>query len=299
MSNGAQIQLNQKMQQPNELTSQGQSSSGSLTGSNSQDASASSDLIQASDIKSELDIMDDDENNSDTEALKDVLGLPGDLLDNDLVNRIMNEDDDLTKNTAGLEDVDVKGVKDDLADILSPAFNIDMEDMLFKSVLTDESQESQESALTNSLTSYSTQSTPSHQPEVQSVHLNQPTTPLQANNMTQLQSPQPSNSNMNPMMQPQSPQINTQINPMNQHIMLQQQQQQQPQQQQVNNPMHIQQPMMQRQNSQPGPSGMAAAQRGYNFNEFGYRYGWKCFHIGMIHTHIQNCIIKVMLLHIT
>lgn len=297
MSNGAQIQLNQKMQQPNELTSQGQSSSGSLTGSNSQDASASSDLIQASDIKSELDIMDDDENNSDTEALKDVLGLPGDLLDNDLVNTIMNEDDDLTKNTAGLEDVDVKGVKDDLADILSPHFNIDMEDMLFKSVLTDESQESQESALTNSLTSYSTQSTPSHQPEVQSVHLNQPTTPLQNSNMTQLQSPQPSNSNMNPMMQPQSPQINTQINPMNQHIMLQQQQ---PQQQQVNNPMHIQQPMMQRQNSQPGPSGMAvAAQRGYNFNEFGYRYGWKCFHIGMIHTHIQNCIIKVMLLHIT
>lgn len=45
-----------------------------------------------------------EEEESDTEALKDVLGLPGDLLDTDLVNTIMNEDDDeLTKNTDTLE----------------------------------------------------------------------------------------------------------------------------------------------------------------------------------------------------
>lgn len=293
MSNGAQIQLNLKMQKSSELTSQISGSSVPISTQNSQQSTPSTDIIPAPEIKSELDIMDDDENNSDTEALKDVLGLPGDLLDNDLVNTIMNEDDDLTKNAAVLEDGDVKGVKDDLADILSPHFNIDMEEMLFKSVLTDESQESQESALTNSLTSYSTQSTPSHQPEVQPVHLTQPTTPLQSSNMNPLQSPQPTN----PMMQPQSPQINTQMNPMSQHMMLQQQAQQQPQQ--IASPMHMQQTMMQRQNSQPGPSGLAAPQRGYNFNEFGYRYGWKCFHKGMSNfTHSKLHQIIVSLSHI-
>lgn len=39
----------------------------------------------------------DDIDNSDTEALKDIL--PTDLLDNDLVSRIMNEDEELTKNS--------------------------------------------------------------------------------------------------------------------------------------------------------------------------------------------------------
>ncbi len=40
----------------------------------------------------------DDIDNSDTEALKDIL--PTDLLDNDLVSRIMNEDEELTKNSS-------------------------------------------------------------------------------------------------------------------------------------------------------------------------------------------------------
>lgn len=45
--------------------------------------------------------VEDDEN---TEDLKDMLALPGDLLDTDLVNSIINEDDDeLTKNTGSLE----------------------------------------------------------------------------------------------------------------------------------------------------------------------------------------------------
>lgn len=51
----------------------------------------SDDVVQ--EIKKEEGAMDDDENNSDTEALKDVLGLPNDLVDNDLINTIMNEDE--------------------------------------------------------------------------------------------------------------------------------------------------------------------------------------------------------------
>lgn len=42
----------------------------------------------------------DDIDNSDTEALKDIL--PTDLLDNDLVSRIMNDDEELTKNSSKL-----------------------------------------------------------------------------------------------------------------------------------------------------------------------------------------------------
>lgn len=260
ISSGAQIQLNQKMQRSDETNS------------------------VMTEIKSEMGLMDDDENNSDTEALKDVLGLPNDLLDNDLVNTIMNEDDDLTKNPSvlGGDDGDVKGVKDDF----NIDFNLDMEDMLFKSVLTDESQESQESVLTNSLTSYSTQSTPSHQPEAQPLHINQqPTTPLQGGqNMNQLQSPQaattPTNiipvasaavSAMNPMMQgnlqSQSPQImnNQQMNAINPQQQQSMMMLQQPQMQ------HLQ-PMMQRQNSLPAGIGGMATQRGYNINQdFGFR----------------------------
>lgn len=45
-----------------------------------------------------------EEEESDSETLKDVLALPGDLLDTDLVNTIMNADDDeLTKNAGSLE----------------------------------------------------------------------------------------------------------------------------------------------------------------------------------------------------
>lgn len=45
-----------------------------------------------------------DEDEDNTEDLKDVITLPGDLLDTDLVNSIINDDDDeLTKNTESLE----------------------------------------------------------------------------------------------------------------------------------------------------------------------------------------------------
>jgi [histone H3]-lysine4 N-trimethyltransferase MLL3 len=245
ISNGSQIQLNQKMQSDqNHLLV-------NFPGTSHNDIES----MSQTEIKTELGLLDDDENNSDTEALKDVLGLPGDLLDNDLVNTIMNEEDDLSKNTSVMDD-DVKGVKDDLADILSPHFNLDckdMEDMLFKSVLTDESQESQESMLTNSLTSYSTQSTPSHQSESHQVHQSQ-----LSSSMNSLQSPQQMSVNsMNPQIGVQ-PQIN-------QSMMVQQQ----------SNQIHMQSNMIQRQNSQPGTSGIMpgiSQQRGYfSFDDFNNR----------------------------
>lgn len=45
----------------------------------------------------------EEEDDDNTEDLKDVLALPGDLLDTDLVNSIMEDDEELTKNTASLE----------------------------------------------------------------------------------------------------------------------------------------------------------------------------------------------------
>ncbi|VEN62754.1 unnamed protein product [Callosobruchus maculatus] len=118
-------------------------------------------------------IVSKEEDEENTEDLKDVLALPGDFLDTDLVNSIINEDDeDLTKNTESLEldsnlpdDAELadtlgsssnsKDTKDELSDILGSHFNLesihipninskDVED-IFKGVLTDESQESQES----------------------------------------------------------------------------------------------------------------------------------------------------------
>jgi histone-lysine N-methyltransferase MLL3 len=98
--------------------------------------------------------LNDDIDNSDTEALKDIL--PTDLLDNDLVSRIMNEDDELTKNSSTFDDItddrELSNLerKDELADILSPHFNLEFKmdgkdvEEIFKGVLTDESQESQE-----------------------------------------------------------------------------------------------------------------------------------------------------------
>lgn len=54
--------------------------------------------------KNKAPLIPKEEEESDTEALKDMLALPGDLLDTDLVNTIMNEDDDeLTKNADTLE----------------------------------------------------------------------------------------------------------------------------------------------------------------------------------------------------
>lgn len=85
-----------------------------------------------------------EEEESDSETLKDVLALPGDLLDTDLVNTIMNADDDeLTKNAGSLEgladsqlpedqDIDTLGsssstkdTKDEFTDILGSNFNIE------------------------------------------------------------------------------------------------------------------------------------------------------------------------------
>lgn len=75
-----------------------------------------------------------EEDESDTEAFKDVLTLPGDLIDDNLVNTIMNGDDDeLTKNTDTLEGLadtlgsssNSKDTKDELSDILGSHFNID------------------------------------------------------------------------------------------------------------------------------------------------------------------------------
>lgn len=219
-------------------------------------------IAAKSEIKTELGLLDEDEINSDTDALKDVLGIPSDLLDNDLVNTIMNEDDDLTKNSNALDD-DGKDCKDDLADILSPHFNLDckyVEDMLFKSVLTDESQESQESILTNSLTSYSTQSTPSHQSETTQLHLNQSTTQMLANQIqiNPLQSSQPGIANVNTMIPQSSQLMNTQ---MNQPIMGLQQTSQ----------LHMQPNIIQRQNSQPSTP-VTSSQRGYfSFEDFNHR----------------------------
>ena len=48
-------------------------------------------------------ILQEEDEGSDTEGLKDIL--PGDLLDTDLVNTIMNEDDDITKSEDNLEDI--------------------------------------------------------------------------------------------------------------------------------------------------------------------------------------------------
>jgi hypothetical protein len=47
--------------------------------------------------------LQDEDDGSDTEGLKDIL--PGDLLDTDLVNTIMNDDDDITKSEDNLDDI--------------------------------------------------------------------------------------------------------------------------------------------------------------------------------------------------
>lgn len=107
-------------------------------------------------------IMDDE--GSDAEALGDILPISSDLLDSELVNTIMNEpDEDLAKASEALDDLeDTPGPsRDELTDILSPHFNLesmvrdtglpnmDSKDVeeIFKGVLTDESQESQESSV--------------------------------------------------------------------------------------------------------------------------------------------------------
>ncbi|XP_076251798.1 uncharacterized protein LOC143191021 isoform X3 [Rhynchophorus ferrugineus] len=123
-----------------------------------------------------------DEEDDSTEDLKDVLALPGDLLDADLVNSIINEeDDDLTKNTE-LEALGDEGelsqtlgstenskdAKDEFSEILGSHFGLesipninskDVED-IFKGVLTDESQESQLSQEANIFPNIQTNTSP-------------------------------------------------------------------------------------------------------------------------------------------
>lgn len=120
-------------------------------------------------IESKPPLITKEEDESDADALKDVFSISGDLLDT-----IMNEDEDeLTKNADTLENLTdsnlqdeqdiadsltnnnrlAKDTKDELTDILGSHFNLeaisninskDVED-IFKGVMTDESQESQES----------------------------------------------------------------------------------------------------------------------------------------------------------
>jgi hypothetical protein len=59
-----------------------------------------------------------DDDGSDTDALKDILPIGSDLLDTDLVNTIMNEEDEISKS-------DGASHKDELTDILSKHFNLD------------------------------------------------------------------------------------------------------------------------------------------------------------------------------
>uniref|UniRef100_A0A182MGK2 PHD-type domain-containing protein n=1 Tax=Anopheles culicifacies TaxID=139723 RepID=A0A182MGK2_9DIPT len=125
----------------------------------------------------------EEDDNSDTEALNDVLGLPNDLIEEDFVSQIMTSDelmkhsgafDELATDTE-LTDTLAKSSKDELVDMLSPHFdltNISQMDSkvveeIFKTVITDESQESQESMLASSMTPYtSNTSTPSHSTDV-------------------------------------------------------------------------------------------------------------------------------------
>ncbi|CAD6215553.1 GSCOCG00000363001-RA-CDS [Cotesia congregata] len=107
----------------------------------------------------------DDDNASDTDALGDILPISSDFVDNELVNTIMNEpDEELVKASVALNELEDPPGPSEFNDILgSPHFNLvesmvpddtnlpnmaskDVEDML-KSVLTDESQESQESSV--------------------------------------------------------------------------------------------------------------------------------------------------------
>ena len=116
-----------------------------------------------------------EEDGSDAEALGDILPISSDLLDSDLVNTIMNEpDEDLAKASEALDELEDAGgpSKDELTDILSPHFNLesmvrdtglpnmDSKDVeeIFKGVLTDESQESQESSV------FPIQTQPTHTP---------------------------------------------------------------------------------------------------------------------------------------
>jgi hypothetical protein len=60
--------------------------------------------------------LQEEDEGSDTEGLKDIL--PGDLLDTDIVNTIMNGDDDITKNEDNLDDIGGKLLSYSLVDMM-------------------------------------------------------------------------------------------------------------------------------------------------------------------------------------
>lgn len=153
-------------------------------------------------IESKAHLITKEEDESDADALKDVFSLSGALLDT-----IMNEDEDeLTKNAETLENLadgnlpdeqDIadsltnnnrlaKDTKDELTDILGSHFNLDaisninskdVED-IFKGVMTDESQESQESSIfpvsNNIFANNNSQQTHSQTSQQQTTHNNVP-----------------------------------------------------------------------------------------------------------------------------
>jgi hypothetical protein len=61
-------------------------------------------------------LLQEEDEGSDTEGLKDIL--PGDLLDTDIVNTIMNGDDDITKNEDNLDDIGGKLLSYSLVDMM-------------------------------------------------------------------------------------------------------------------------------------------------------------------------------------
>uniref|UniRef100_A0A182ILT4 PHD-type domain-containing protein n=1 Tax=Anopheles atroparvus TaxID=41427 RepID=A0A182ILT4_ANOAO len=162
----------------------------------------------------------EEDDNSDTEALKDVLGLPTDFNEDEFVSQIIG-DDELTKNSTAFDDLATgtelgdslaKSSKDELVDILSPHFDManfnqmdnKMVEDLFKTVLTDESQESQESMLAGTMTPYtSNTSTPSHTTDVM---LNEQQAQAAASGMVMQPNPGPQMTNtMSDPTQCQSP----------------------------------------------------------------------------------------------
>jgi len=99
----------------------------------------------------------EEDDGSDSEVLKDLnlkdLSLPGDLLDNDLVNTLMaeEEEEEMKPNVAEQTPLAAVSVapKDELTDILSPHFNLEggLPDMdsrdveeIFKDVMTEDTQ---------------------------------------------------------------------------------------------------------------------------------------------------------------
>ncbi|XP_038110096.1 histone-lysine N-methyltransferase 2C isoform X3 [Culex quinquefasciatus] len=217
----------------------------------------------------------EEDDNSDTEALKDVLGLPNDLIEEDFVNRIMNDDEELTKTSAAFDELTadgelgdglVKATKNEL-DILSPDFNLDnlgnMDskevEEIFKNVMTDESQESQESMFANSMTPYtSNTSTPSHSIDVTKKALPQRylNTMAMQQHSPQVQQPQqqPPTPTSGPPSMMGDPSMQQQVN-------LGMQSPQTPQQQQMMNPMgmpspHIHQSPQHQPMGGPGPTMM-------------------------------------------